>query len=478
MTQPAPLRVLLLGDAVARPDGLERELARAGFRVTESDDPRAEPDSGTAPDVVLVTAGEADASLADMLEAVAYAFGPAMPRVVTLSGADREGPARALALGAADAVLAPVHLPELCARLELRRRPAAAPAARSGPVSTLDASFDLAYDIAGSIRAEEILHQLCRRVARALDLARCSFVLTPPDSGEGRVVADFEHPGAGDVALDLARYPEIAEARRTGEPVVVADVRSDPLFDETRRRWTAQPPQAELRSVVALPVSVGGTVRGVFLLRPRDARVRLAPAQVAFAGSLAKAAARALAIAERGLEVPPATDALTGCCTPEVLEERMAAEFERARRYSLGFSVLLVDVDALRQYNERLGEQGGDRVLADLGGLFRHTLRVPDLVCRYGGDEFAMVLPETGIDGARTSVQRIRSQLRGHDFGGLEPPDRPTISVGIVSFPHPSAERAGDLLALAEAALLRAKGQTGERIGIAEYTGGNGASRN
>lgn len=474
---PVPLRVLLLGDAAARPQGLERALARAGFQVTESDDPREAPDADAAPDIVLITAGDADAALADMIEAVAYAFGPAMPRVVTLSGPDREGPARALAFGAADALLAPVHLPELCARLELRRRPASQPG-RGGPVSTLDASFDLAYDIAGSIRAEEILHQLCRRVARALDLARCSFVLTPPDSSEGRVVADFEHPGPGDLALDLGRYPEIAEARRTGEPVVVADVRSDPLFDEARRRWTAQPPQAELRSVVALPVAVGGMVRGVFLLRPRDARVRLAPAQVAFAGSLAKAAARALAMAERGLSVPPATDVLTGCCTPAVLEERMAAEFERARRYSLGFSLLLIDVDALRRFNERLGEQGGDRVLADLGGLFRHTLRIPDLVCRYGGDEFAMVLPETGSEGARTSVQRIRAQLRNHDFGGLEPPDRPTISVGIVSFPHPSAESASDLLALAEAALLRAKGQTGERTGIAEYSGGNGSNGN
>ncbi len=473
---PPPLRILLLGDAAARPDGLERALARAGFRVTESDDPRTDPEAESAPDVVLITAVEADAALADMIESVAYAFGPAMPRVVTLADADREGPARALGFGAVDALAAPVHLPELCARLELRRRPAAIPG-RGGPVSTLDASFDLAYDIAGSIRAEEILHQLCRRVARALDLARCSFVLTPPDSAEGRIVADFEHPGTGDLSLDLSRYPEIAEARRTGEPVVVADVRSNPLFDETRRRWTTQPPQAELRSVVALPVSVAGAVRGVFLLRPRDARVRLAPAQVAFAGSLARAAARALAIAERGLTVPPATDALTGCCTPEVLEERMAAEFERARRYSLGFSLLLVDIDELRRYNERLGEQGGDRVLADLGGLFRQTLRAPDLVCRYGGDEFAMVLPETGSEGARTSVQRIRTQLRGHEFGGLEAADRPTISVGIVSFPHPSAESAGDLMALAEAALLRAKGQTGERIGIAEYAG-NGASRN
>lgn len=468
MTDLPVLRVLLLGDAAARPQGLERAMARLGFQVTESDDPRELPDDGASPDVVLITAVDADAALADTIEAAAYAFGPAMPRVVALAGGDREGPVRALGFGADDALGPPIHLPELCARLLLRRRPSAQPG-RTGSISTLDASFELAYDIAGSLRAEEILHQLCRRVARALELARCSFVLTPNGSGQGRVVADFERPGAGDLSLDLDRYPEIGEARRTGEPVVVSDVRSDPLFDAMRRRWASQPPQSELRSVVALPVSVAGAVRGVFLLRPRDARVRLAPAQVAFAGSLARAAARALAMAEHGASAVLPADPLTGCCTPAVLEERMAAEFERARRYSLGFSLLLLDVDALRVINERLGEQGGDRVLAELGGVLRNTVRVPDLVCRYGGDEFAVVLPETGAEGARTSVQRIRAELRTHTFGGLEAPDRPTVSVGIVSYPHPAAERAGDLIALGEAALLRAKAQTGDRTSSAEY---------
>ncbi len=90
------LRVLLLGDASARPEGLERALARSGFRVHESDDPRAEPPRDAAPDVILITAAAADAELADTLEAAGYAFGPAMPRVVALAATDREGAFRAL----------------------------------------------------------------------------------------------------------------------------------------------------------------------------------------------------------------------------------------------------------------------------------------------------------------------------------------------------------------------------------------------
>ena len=464
------LRVLLLGDALARPEGLERALARSGFRVHESDDPRAEPPPDSAPDVILITAGAADTELADTLEAVGYAFGPAMPRVVALAATDREGAFRALSYGADDAMSAPIHLPELCARLLMRRRQPAL-GARSAPVPALDASFDLAHDIYGSLRAEEVLHQLCRRVARALDLARCSFVLTPAGASHGRVVADFERPGATDLSLDLSRYPEIAEARRTGQPVVIGDAQSDPLFHEARRHWAAQHPGVELHSVVALPVPIGGEVVGVFLLRPREAKARLTADQVAFAESLARAAARPLAGNGRNGH-SPSIDPLTGCGTAGLLEERIRAEFERARRYSLGFSVILLDVDGLRAFNERLGEEGGDRLLAELAQVVRGTVRVPDLVCRYGGDEFAIVLPETGGEGARTSIGRVRARLGAHDFPGLADGDRPQVTAGIVSYPHPAAERVDDLLALAEAALLRAKGQTSGRIGMAEYAGG------
>ena len=152
----------------------------------------------------------------------------------------------------------------------------------------------------------------------------------------------------------------------------------------------------------------------------------------------------------------------------EELDARVRDEFERARRYALSFSLVLIDIDQVAGYSDRLGRDATDRVLADVGDVLRAGLRAPDFVSRYTGDEFALLLPETSLAGARQSVTRVRERLVSHDFEGIPAGDRPRITAGIVTFPHPAAAQTDDLFALAEAALLRARHQTGDRTATAE----------
>jgi diguanylate cyclase (GGDEF)-like protein len=289
--------VLLAGDVSARPVGLERALTRAGFHVVD--------EAGSYPrrdaDAILVTLSDLSEPAAAQLIGGAGQNGALPPRVVVLSADDPDGPAAALAMGAADALAAPVHLPELCARLSFRIR-----------------------------------------------------------------------------------------ERRAGAPAVEPQRGAEPL-------------------------------------------------------------------AETGLD-PSSSD---------ILEQRVKEEFERARRYSLSFSLILLGIDDLRNSEQGMPPDAASKLRVEVTRTLRRELRAPDLVVPFSPDEFAIVLPETGEAGARQSVARLRERLTSLPFEG-DPRLEPTrFSAGIVTFPHPAALQTDDLFAMAEAALMRGRAQAGERVGIA-----------
>ncbi|MEO8201918.1 MAG: diguanylate cyclase [Gemmatimonadota bacterium] len=474
MTESARPRVLLLGDPAARPEGIERALVRGGFQVTEADHVATARPSGALPDFILITGSSVDTPLLEELGRLSGKHWVGVPSMVLVSHGDAESATKVLGMGAADVMLGPLHLPEVIARVHARIR------GRTDVVGMRESSeqqellFDIFQEASGALRPDEIVQTLVRRVGEALNLARCSFVLTPAGEQMGRVMAVFENPTVRDIQVDLNRYPEILEAVRTEKPVFIPDVQEHPLFRGVRERWSEQQLQVNVRSVVALPVNLHGRTSGVFLLRTGANDAILSEQQLEFAGSLSKAAGRLLETEERRAGIyrrqmqAGATDPLTGCGSLDALDRRIREEFERARRYALSFSLILLDVDALRTVNERFGTTTGDRVLVELGTILQRELRAPDFVSRYGGDEFALILPETDLDGARRSVGRVRNKISTHPFPDLTPDDRPRISAGIVSFPHPSALQTEDLFALVEAALLRGKAQKEERIGTAE----------
>src|SRR5207245_2499555 len=200
------------------------------------------------------------------------------------------------------------------------------------------------------------------------------------------------------------------------------DVQEHPLFAAIRRHWSQQEIEVNVQSAVALPVFVQGRAAGVFFLRTVPGDPQLRPQDVALANTIAQAAARVLENEERRAAIyrrqlsAGSTDVLTGCASLDSLDRRLRDEFERARRYQLRFALVLLDIEKLHDVNDRLGQAAGDRVLAETGAMLQGEIRAPDFVARYGGDEFALILPETDGRGGRHFVERLRAALHRHAF--------------------------------------------------------------
>jgi two-component system, cell cycle response regulator len=459
-------RILLLGNPSSRPEGLEHVLVRGGFQVTETP-------AGPPPDLLLFSPDPNVPSISDAVRDVTRQPNYAgTPIFVLLAEGRTSAATEALLAGASDALVAPIHLPELRARLDVHMRARAEMRDAQEALRARDLLFDIFQEVSSSLRPDEIFQTLVRRVGQAFGLSHCSFVLTAPGDDKGRVVAVYENPAIRDLRVDLARYPEIQEAIRTERPVVIHDVHQHPLFAAIRQHWSTQQVEVNVQSAVALPVFVQGRAAGVFFLRTEKGDPQLRAADVAFANTIAQAAARVLENEERRSAIyrrqvsAGTTDELTGCGSLDALDRRLRDEFERARRYSLHFSLVLIDLDRLRDVNERHGQAAGDRLLGEIGAMLQRELRAPDFVARYGGDEFACVLPETDGQGGRHFIERLRQVFGRHTFADLGPGNAPAISAGVVAYPHGEALRPEDLFTLAEAALQKAKTGAPDRIAV------------
>jgi len=150
-------------------------------------------------------------------------------------------------------------------------------------------------------------------------------------------------------------------------------------------------------------------------------------------------------------------DALTGCANRRSLLETLEREWDRARRYGLVLTALMIDLDHFKLVNDTQGHLAGDSVLRQVGELLRREVRSVDTVGRYGGEEFVVILPETALHGATIYAERVRHRIQGHNFGSPALPINVTVSIGVASVPDERATSPDTFLALADAALYRAK---------------------
>jgi diguanylate cyclase (GGDEF)-like protein len=164
-------------------------------------------------------------------------------------------------------------------------------------------------------------------------------------------------------------------------------------------------------------------------------------------------------------EASATRDELTGAYNFRYFQHGIEQEISRVRRYGRGMSLLMIDVDDFKSYNDQNGHLAGNTALKKLTGALSKCVRDVDVVCRYGGEEFAIILPSTLKNGALTVAEKIRTRVARARFAGgsKQPLGKVTVSIGVATVPT-DATSADELVARADAALYRAKALGKNRV--------------
>ncbi|MGA6986861.1 MAG: diguanylate cyclase [Terriglobales bacterium] len=224
----------------------------------------------------------------------------------------------------------------------------------------------------------------------------------------------------------------------------------------------------ESRAVLCLPISYGETLLGVLNVESRDENA-FAPQDVLILNTLADLLATALhnSFVFQKLQQQSITDGLTGIKTRRFFWEALSSEWKRASRSGRPFSVVLIDLDKFKEVNDSLGHLEGDLVLARVGRLLEQKCRQSNVVARYGGDEFIILMPETGIEQAQVLAERLRlwlatdPMLEEHHITG---------SFGVASFPVHGFSME-DLIRIADAGMYIAKHAGGNQVSTSDAFG-------
>ncbi|HUQ41594.1 MAG TPA: sensor domain-containing diguanylate cyclase [Candidatus Limnocylindrales bacterium] len=239
---------------------------------------------------------------------------------------------------------------------------------------------------------------------------------------------------------------------QTREPVLLNDVAKD------GRAIALRGVSLENKSAILVPLVVRDRLVGVVRALKIGTHA-YTEEHFRFAQTLALQAALAIAAAEAHEEIRrlSVTDELTGAYNVRHVMQRLREEMEFAKRHDDCVSLLVIDGDAMKMVNDQYGHAEGNRVLVEITGAMRGTLRVSDVLGRFGGDEFIVVLPRTTARDALITAERLRLAVAARDFrNSWGEPIRATVSVGVATYPQNGATP-DDLFRIADRALYAAK---------------------
>ncbi|MCB1051505.1 MAG: diguanylate cyclase [Acidobacteria bacterium] len=310
------------------------------------------------------------------------------------------------------------------------------------------------------LNVRDLLNTALEMVADLLGADR-GFILLQDPSGHLVPFAELRFNTAGplhdwDFSGTIAR-----NCFESGQIIILEDATEDARFS------TAQSIIAtKVKSVICLPLIQGENVSGVLYLDHLRRRSLFHAGQFEFLRTFARQTTLALENAK--LYTQAVTDDLTGLYTRKYSETRILQELNRADRYKRPLSLLVADIDYFKKVNDQYGHLAGDQVLVRVAQIITSLIRKADLACRFGGEEFVILLPETHLKGARILAERIRSKVGREHFSINEKNFRVTISMGLAEYHTHGVQDVKSFIDVADKALYKAKQAGRNRLELAE----------
>ena len=328
-------------------------------------------------------------------------------------------------------------------------------------IAELHTFLNLSKTLSATLNMEELFRLALHLIGRSLHVDAYALMLLD-ESGERLVVkAAFGFPEDGGLGLTLRVGEGISGlVAQTGQALLVPDVSAEPrlleqeAFRQPRGSFICVPLRIKGREVIGVLNAQKPEPQG-FGLGDLDLFQAVAT-QVAVALENAQLYQRTKELSTR--------DDLTGLFNRRHFFDNLEKEVQRAGRYRRVFSLLLLDLDDFKGYNDTYGHLQGDEALKDIGRLLLASTRRADIVARFGGEEFVVLLPEINAQGALVVAEKIRTAVEQYPFAGRTTPpgDKMTVTLGLATYPTDS-EDGLELVDLADRALYLGKQQGGNR---------------